>query len=435
MLFFVDCWIIGVQYPTLHPSQYFSAIHTPSPPLAEGVCSDLPELFFHHPTLVLHMTRSGLVRTALFDEHVASDAKMVDFHGFELPIWYTSIQEEHLSTRLTAGLFDVSHMGFLRFSGSGVRSWLSSIATQEFMKFGPGRCGYTHFLDDNGHIIDDMIFAVVSEDEVLGVPNSSMIPTMLEWFESHMPSSGSICLEDLSERTSIIALQGPASMSIISDVLGESNSVDRFHCQPIFQNDLDIEGWIQGTGYTGEKGAEIFVDNEVAPELWRTILEQSESGVVPVGLGARDTLRLEKGYLLSGQDFLWPRLGEGVSGLPTGFLARNSAETAVLYGLDMSHEFIGKGGVLASLESGQRWVGLLCQDRGPSPRPGHAVLDGPEDDAVTLGFVTSGGPSPSLGMSGVAMAYLDSCEEGSEVWIQISSRRKVRAKVQRLPFV
>ncbi len=247
------------------------------------------------------MTRSGLVRTALFEEHASSDAKMVDFLGYELPIWYTSIQEEHLATRSAAGLFDVSHMGVFRFSGRGVRSWLSSISTQEYMKFGPGRCGYTHFLDDNGHIIDDMIFSVVSEGEVIGVPNSSMVPTMLEWFESHMPNDGSIFLEDLSDHTSILALQGPASMSIISDVLGESNLVRRFHCQPISQNDLEIKGWIQGTGYTGERGAEIFVDNELAPELWRAILGHSESGVVPVGLGARDTLRLERGTCSQGR--------------------------------------------------------------------------------------------------------------------------------------
>ena len=382
------------------------------------------------------MTRSGLARTALYQEHIALDAKMVDFHGFELPIWYTSIQEEHLTTRSAAGLFDVSHMGVFRFSGHGVRSWLSSISTQEYMKFGPGRCGYTHFLDDNGHIIDDMIFAVASEEEVLGVPNSSMVPMMFEWFESHMPSDGSICLEDLSERTSILALQGPASMSIISDVLGESNSVGRFHCQPISQNDLKIEGWIQGTGYTGEKGTEIFIDNELAPKLWRAILGQDESGVVPVGLGARDTLRLEKGYLLSGQDFLWPGIkDEASSDLPSGFLSRNTAETAVSYGLDMNHDFLGRSQMIASLDSGQRWWGLACLERGPAPRPGHAVMDGPEDDARIVGYVTSGAPSPSLGMSGIAMAYLDDAEESSEMWIQSSPRRRVRALVKRPPFI
>jgi aminomethyltransferase len=382
------------------------------------------------------MTRSGLVRTALFEEHASSDAKMVDFLGYELPIWYTSIQEEHLATRSAAGLFDVSHMGVFRFSGRGVRSWLSSISTQEYMKFGPGRCGYTHFLDDNGHIIDDMIFSVVSEGEVIGVPNSSMVPTMLEWFESHMPNDGSIFLEDLSDHTSILALQGPASMSIISDVLGESNLVRRFHCQPISQNDLEIKGWIQGTGYTGERGAEIFVDNELAPELWRAILGHSESGVVPVGLGARDTLRLEKGYLLSGQDFLWPGMGgEASPDLPSGFLSRNTVETSVTYGLEMNHDFLGKDQMIASMDSGQRWWGLACLERGPSPRPGHAVMDGPDDDARIVGYVTSGAPSPSLGMSGIAMAYLDGAEEGSEVWIQSSTRRRIRAAVKRPPFI
>ena len=100
---------------------------------------------------------------------------MVDFHGFELPIWYSSIQEEHLQTRSNAGLFDVSHMGLFHFQGEEVRSWLSTLSTQDYMKFRPGTCGYSHFLDQNGHIIDDMIFAVRSENEVLGVPNLSLI--------------------------------------------------------------------------------------------------------------------------------------------------------------------------------------------------------------------------------------------------------------------
>ena len=437
MLFFIDCilkLVLDDDFSSL-VGAFRRYTPPPSPPV-EGVCSGSPELFFHRPTLARRMTRSGPVRTALYDEHVASGANMVDFHGFELPIWYTSIQEEHLATRSAAGLFDVSHMGIFRFYGQGVRPWLSSISTQEYMKFGPGSCGYTHFLDDNGHIIDDMIFAVASEEEVFGVPNSTMIDTMLEWFKVHLPSDGSIDLEDSSARTSILALQGPASTGILSNVLGVANAVGRFHCQPISENDLGIEGWIQGTGYTGERGVEIFVDNEFAPGLWRALLDQADSGVVPVGLGARDTLRLEKGYLLSGQDFLWPVLGEEASpGLPLGFLTRSTVETAVPYGLDMGHDFLGKDQVVASFDSGQRWWGLACLERGPSPRPGHAVLNGPDDGARVVGYVTSGGPSPSLGMSGIAMAYLDGTEEGTEVWIQSSNRRRVKAQVKRTPFV
>ena len=362
---------------------------------------------------------------------------MVDFHGFEMPIWYSSIQEEHLATRNAAGLFDVSHMGFFRFSGKDVRTWLSSIATQEYLNFASGRCGYTHFLDHEGRIIDDMIFAVRSETEVLGVPNASMVEVMLDWFTSLLPRDGSISIDDLSDQTSILALQGPSAAAVISEVLGEDNAVGRFRCQNIAANQLNVDGWIQGTGYTGEAGVEIFVPNRDAPGLWSALLEAGAPfGLVPVGLGARDTLRLEKGYLLSGQDFLWPGLGtEPDAALPVGFLARDSAETAVPYGLDTEHDFIGRERVLASLESGPRWDGLICLERGPSPRPGHAVLSSEADDAESLGYVTSGGPSPSLERKGIAMAYIEGVEQGQDVWIQASPRRRVRAQVCRPPFI
>ena len=383
------------------------------------------------------MSEDGLTRTVLYELHLDAGAKMVEFHGFELPIWYSSIQEEHLATRAGAGLFDVSHMGFLRFSGDGVLSWLSSIATQEYLNFASGRCGYTHFLDHDGHIIDDMIFAVKSENEVLGVPNASMVKVMLDWFYSLLPDDGSVTIDDMSEETSILALQGPSAVAVLSEVLGKVNAVGRFRCQEIAGNELEISGWIQGTGYTGEPGVEIFVGNDDAPRLWTALLKAGAgSGLVPVGLGARDTLRLEKGYLLSGQDFLWPGLGiEPEVNLPDGFLARDTAETAVPYGIDTEHDFVGRHRVVESLESGARWHGLECLERGPSPRPGHAVLSADEEGASVLGYVTSGGPSPSLGRTGIAMAYLQPSSLGQEVWIQSSPRKRVKASIRRPPFV
>ncbi len=399
------------------------------------------------------MSETGLARTALYELHLDAGGKMVDFHGFELPIWYSSIQEEHLATRASAGLFDVSHMGFFRFSGKDVRSWLSSIATQEYLNFASGRCGYTHFLDENGHIIDDMIFAVTNDAEihasgcsswqdsgasvVLGVPNASMVGAMWEHFQKYLPADGSVTIENLSDETSILALQGPNSPAILADVLGEENVIARFKGQAIRSNQLGISGWIQGTGYTGERGAEIFVPNSQAPQLWRSLIERGAvHGLVPVGLGARDTLRLEKGYLLSGQDFLWPGLGEEPeANLPEGFLSRNTAETAVPYGLDTEHDFVGRHWVLESLESGAKWQGLECLERGPSPRPGHAVLSAEEEGASILGYVTSGGPSPSLGRTGIAMAYLRPASPGQEVWIQSSPRKRVKASIRRPPFV
>ena len=358
---------------------------------------------------------------------------MVDFHGYDLPIWYSSIQEEHLATRQSAGLFDVSHMGLFRFQGDGVRTWLSSVSTQEYMKFQPGRCGYTHFLDHEGNIIDDMIFAISDEEEVLGVPNSTMVKTVMEWLSSNLPSDGSIVIDDLSDQTSIIALQGPNSEKILADVLGNENIVQRFRCQEIMSNDLDISGWIQGTGYTGEKGVEIFLSNEDAPSLWGELI--SHSDVTPVGLGARDTLRLEKGYLLSGQDFLWPGITKESGGFPEGFLARTTSQTAVPFGLDLDHEFIGRSALVSSMANDSILWGLECLERGPSPRPCHRVMDGPEENSEVIGYVTSGGPSPSKGMTGIALGYLRNCKAGDEVWIQSSSRRRVRSEVKRPPFV
>ena len=399
------------------------------------IFSLLPKLILPTPS-PLAMEHAP-VRTALYASHVESGANLVDFHGFELPIWYSSIKEEHLATRSAAGMFDVSHMGLFRFVGKGVSEWLTGIGTQDFTNFQTGTCGYTHFLDTDGNIIDDMIFAIRTDQEILGVPNASMVSVMLDWFTELLPRDGSIRIFDDSEETSIIAIQGPKSMEIVSKVLGDSNKVGRFRCQDISQNKLSVRGWIQGTGYTGEPGVEIFVPNDQVNLLWRQFIEAgSDLGLVPVGLGARDTLRLEKGYLLSGQDFHWPGLGELVdSYLPEGFLSRDSAETSVPFGLNMGHEFIGKERVLKSLENSDKWTAIRCVSRGPSPRPGHPVMDSLSEDARVIGYVTSGAPSPSLGGVGIAMAYLSGTVDGQQVWIRVSSRRSIEAEVVQAPFL
>jgi len=143
---------------------------------------------------------------------------------------------------------------------------------------------------------------------------------------------------------------------------------------------------------------------------------------------------LEKGYLLSGQDFLWPGLDLNPDfDLPPNFLSRNTAETNVPFGLDINHDFIGKEFVQKSLLSGYKWRGLVCQERGPSPRPGHAVFS--IDDSKILGYITSGGPSPSLNRKGIALAYLKDMRLGDEVLIQVSQRKKVKALISETPFI
>ena len=360
-------------------------------------------------------------KTALYQQHVDSGANLVDFHGFELPIWYSSIKDEHLATRSGAGMFDVSHMGTFRFTGKKVREELELIATQKVGTITSGRCAYTHFLDHDGFIIDDMIFAVVSETEILGVPNASMIQAMWEWFAEVLPDS--VRVENLSPATSIIALQGPESVGALSQVIGESNVCGRFAWQEIAENDLGITGWIQGTGYTGERGFEIFIPNEQAAKLWNALLAV---GVTPIGLGARDTLRLEKGYLLSGQDFVNPSLGDD------DFLHRDSWETNVPFGLDLGHEFIGKHRVESHTSTDQKWFGIKYLDKGPMPRPGKEVTN---LEGKVIGKMTSGAPSPSLGNVGIGMAYIANVKPGEQVLVVASPRKSVKAVVVTPPFV
>ncbi len=371
----------------------------------------------------LSMTQRVPVRTPLYEEHVKLNGNIVDFHGFELPIWYTNISQEHLACRTSVGLFDVSHMGTFRFTGNHVRSWLESISTQKCTAIAPGSCAYTHFLDYDGFLIDDMIFAVVSETEILGVPNASMIPVMWKWFSSLIPDDGSVSIEDLSPSTSILALQGPNSKSIIESVLGLENHVGRFKWKRISKNDSGLSGWIQGTGYTGEPGYEIFINNEDAPDLWRKLIT---AGAIPIGLGARDTLRLEKGYLLSGVDFASPDLEDN------DILHRDSWETNVPFGLDIEHDFIGKDRVVSHTKGDERLWGVLQLEKGPLPRGGKVVED---LDGNIIGTLTSGAPSPSLGRTGIGMGYIANVSPNSEVMIVASPRKKVRAKIVRPPFV
>ena len=375
------------------------------------------------------------VRTPLYGAHMKLGAHMVNFHGYELPIRYKTIQGEHLACRSEAGLFDVSHMGFFSFEGPRVREWLSSVSTQDVTKFDASRCGYTHFLDASGYIIDDMIFAVSSEEVIYGVPNASMVDVVREWLTQQNPSEMGIKITDLSDQTSILALQGPHAPEIAKLVFGERGYPGRFRCGTIPDNPWGFKGWIQGTGYTGEEGVEIFIPNEIAVDVWNVIMEQgADLGVTPVGLGARDTLRLEKGYLLSGKDFLWPGLGDDHLGpLPAEYLCRTSLEANIPFGLNLDHNFIGKDAMIRGKATNTLWLGLMCTGKGPSPRTGHEVHSSPVEDSL-IGFVTSGAPSPSLGV-GIGMAYMENVAEGDTVFIKTSPRRIIEAKVKAPPFV
>jgi aminomethyltransferase len=374
---------------------------------------------------------------------------MVPFGGWEMPLQYASIVEEHLAVRKAAGLFDVSHMGDIMIRGPGARGALSDLLTNNVEALPVGKGIYGHLLDEEGRIIDDTIVYRMREETYLMVPNASTTERVLAWVRAHSQEQEVI---DVSRRVACLALQGPRAREVLGPLttadLGtmkrNSARMARFcagedlaegivgrHRPSGFLRDLLGEnGQPEGmasyteacflcrTGYTGEDGFEILVESEAAPALWRVLLRAGEAlGLRPCGLGARDTLRLEMGYLLSGTDF------DG---------SQTSLMTGPPWVVKMGRDFIGKAALARQQASDDypRLVGLEMMERGV-PRHGYEVVVGGE----VVGKVTSGTMSPCL-RKGVALGYVSPPhhQEGTEVEIVIRGAA-VKAKVAKLPFV
>jgi aminomethyltransferase len=354
-----------------------------------------------------------LKRTPLYHEHVALGARMVPFAGWEMPVQYTGIIEEHRAVRTSAGVFDVGHMAEFRVFGFSAFDFLQRMLTNDMHEIAElGQAQYTLMLDDEGHIIDDLIVYHTGDIEYLIIANAGNHETDFEWLASHAPQD--LELVDESERTSLIALQGPDSIRIITELAPEGWEVPaRF---TIGEAMLDsIPALVARTGYTGEDGVEIVTGVRYAAALWRLLLSFPE--VTPAGLGARDTLRLEMGYPLYGSD-----LDHTIDPISAGLgwvVPKDKAG------------FIGAEAVAGIRESGpvSRLVGLRVEEG--IPRHGFAVLH----EGVEVGKVTSGTFSPSL-HAGIAMAYVPTVLAAVGTGLDVEIRKKTaRASVVKLPFV
>ncbi|MDO8963799.1 MAG: glycine cleavage system aminomethyltransferase GcvT [Coriobacteriia bacterium] len=354
----------------------------------------------------------ALLRTPLFDEHVALGARMVPFAGYEMPVQYAGIIDEHRAVRTQAGIFDVCHMAEFRVFGFGALDALQKLVTNDLHKIDEiGKALYTVMCDESGGVIDDLIVYHTGDIEYLIVANASNRAADVEWITAHLPEA--IEFADESDRTGLIALQGPEAVRIITELAGVEPPA-RFH---IAEATLDgsIPVLLARTGYTGEDGVEIMCHESQAAAVWRLLLSFAE--VMPCGLGARDTLRLEMGYPLHGSDMdrttdpISAGLGWVVS-LPKG-------------------EFVGRD-VIAPIKAAgaaRRLVGLIVAEG--IPRHGFPVLR----DGVEVGTVASGTFSPTL-EHGIATAYVPAdCAELGTV-LEIAIRRKtVLATVVKMPFV
>lgn len=356
----------------------------------------------------------ALKRTPLFEEHLALSARMVPFAGWEMPVQYAGIIEEHKAVRSSAGIFDVCHMAEFRVFGFGAFDFLQRMFTNDLGRIAElGSAQYTLLLDDDGGIIDDLIVYHTGELEYLVIANASNREADFEWLASHAPED--IELVDESDRTGLIAVQGPKALDIVRELAGASFELPpRFHVAEALLDDA-VPCLIAHTGYTGEDGVEIVCRATDAPVVWRLLLSFPE--VMPAGLGARDTLRLEMGYHLYGND-----MDRSIDPISAGLgWVCPKGKTG----------YIGAEKVAAVREAGPAVRLAHIRVEGGIPRPGFTVLHGGEQ----VGKVASGTFSPTL-EAGIATAYLpvDLATPGTELEIEIR-RKSAPATVVKPPFV
>ncbi|WP_163183262.1 glycine cleavage system aminomethyltransferase GcvT [Neobacillus sedimentimangrovi] len=359
-----------------------------------------------------------LKRTPLFELYKEYGGKTIDFGGWELPVQFSSIKEEHEAVRTKAGLFDVSHMGEIEVKGSDSLPYLQKMMTNDISKIKNGGAQYTAMCYENGGTVDDLLVYKIEDNHYLLVVNASNIEKDYKWLEKHI--EGDVTLENLSEKTAQLALQGPLAEKVLQKLAGEQDlsQIGFFK----FQQDVVFAGkkvLISRTGYTGEDGFEIYCDAKDAQELWRAILEAGkEEGVVPCGLGARDTLRFEANLALYGQE-LTPEISPLEAGI--GFAVKLNKEA----------DFIGKEALKQQKEKGltRKIVGIEMIDRG-IPRHGYQVFKG----ETQIGEVTTGTQSPTLKKNvGLALISAEYTGIDSEVEVEIRGKR-LKAKVVPTPF-
>ncbi len=359
----------------------------------------------------------GLLRTPLHGEHLRYGGKMVPFAGFEMPIQYpTGIQAEHRAVREMAGIFDVSHMGEFEVEGPEALALVQYLTVNDASRLTVGQAQYSAFCLDDGTVLDDLLIYRTGEESYFLVVNAGNREADWNQIMAHAPRFDAT-VTDHSEEYALLALQGPRAQRVLENhTLLILDDIDYYH----FAKGMlaGVEVMVARTGYTGEDGFELYIPKLHGPRIWNTLLHTGEHmGLIPAGLGARDSLRLEVGYALYGND-----LDREHTALESGL--------GWVVKLDKG-DFIGREALAAEKERGvaRRLVGLRVTGKG-FPRSGYPVVVGGEE----VGVVTSGTVSPTLGV-GIALAYLptEHSAPGTEVAIRVRST-DVPAVVERPPF-
>ncbi|MBT8763411.1 glycine cleavage system aminomethyltransferase GcvT [Desulfohalobiaceae bacterium Ax17] len=348
---------------------------------------------------------NDLLTTPLNQWHKDNKAKMVPFAGWEMPVQYSGIMAEHKHTRAAASIFDISHMGEFIISGDQAEQALSNILTHNLKTLTPGKCRYGFMLNESGGVLDDLIVYRLEEHKFMLVVNGACIDSDFEWIKTHLPQN--VTITNVSLELAKIDLQGPKSIEVLEETIpGQWRTLGYFNFRQINFNGYDLI--ISRTGYTGELGYEFYLPWNKAESLWTMLLENKL--VEPAGLGARDTLRLEAGLPLYGQD-----------------LDQHHTPVEAGYGFMLKSEanYIGRDKVNDVRE---KLIPLKIPGR-RSARHGDQVFYAGEK----VGQVTSGSFAPSLGFC-IALAYVDKEFADKNEYIIKGSRTELKAEKAELPF-
>jgi len=354
-------------------------------------------------------------KLVLSDVHEELSGKMFDFAGYFMPVLYEGVNAEHLTVRENVGVFDVSHMGEVFVSGENALDFLQYITSNDVSKLKEGKVQYTYFPNTSGGIVDDLLVYKLADNEFMLVVNASNLEKDLAWINKH--NSFGCTIDNQSDNYSLFAVQGPNSIELLQQITQVNLSEIKYYNFKI-GTIAGIENVILSrTGYTGEVGFELYVKNENALALWKAIFS-TDKDVKPIGLAARDTLRLEKGFCLYGND-----INESTSPIEAG----------LGWITKFTKNFINSENLKKQKQEGvkRKLVGLEIIDRGIARKDYPIVnIDGKE-----IGMVTSGTMSPTL-KKAIAMGYVatEFSEIGTEVFVQVRNKQ-IKAKVVQMPFV
>ncbi|HEY5912231.1 MAG TPA: glycine cleavage system aminomethyltransferase GcvT [Verrucomicrobiae bacterium] len=373
------------------------------------------------------MNSAELKRTPLYSAHQELGGKLIEFGGWEMPVQYTSIVDEHLSVRSAAGIFDISHMGEFLISGPGAEGFLNRCLTNDVRKLAVGQGQYTLMCNDHGGVIDDLYAYRLSETEYLLIVNASRIAPDFSWLERQLGRTaglGRVALRNVSDQTGAVAVQGPQVALFIDECFG-GPSIGGTRVAAASQLEKNrigkwtfggTEVWVSRTGYTGEDGFEVAAPAGVIGAVWKKFFEAGRPhGLKPAGLGARDTLRTEVCYPLYGHE-----LDENTTPIEAGLVFFVSFDKG---------DFNGQAVLARQKAEGtnRKLVAFKMTERSAPPRPHYAIWNSGAD-SVRAGEVVSGTQSPSLGI-GIGLGYLPAALAKPQTPIQIEIRGKLAPAV------